>query len=77
MLEEHEKSRQLSSSASSGERRDMRNRKSRRQLRRYRKEAVRARGVIYPDPEYFLNYYQYDVIHRGEENFYDTNITFS
>lgn len=32
---------------------------------------------MYPDPEYHLNYYQYDGIWRGKEYFYDIDTTFS
>jgi hypothetical protein len=67
----------LNSSESSEERHDRWNRMSRRQLQQYRREATRGRGIMYPDPEYHLNYYQYDGIRRGKEYFYDIDTTFS
>ena len=56
-LEGHEDIRQLSFSASSGEKRERWNRRCKRQSRQYRRETIHARGIISSDPKYYWNYY--------------------
>lgn len=63
-VEEYEDKCQLNSFACSREKHDRQNRRSRRQLCYYIQEALCARRIVYPDPQYFLNNYQYD---RGWE----------